>query len=72
EQQITYFNSLDESKQGSLSYDNQIVQQLLQQVNGMEQYFKNPQPILSTETGANPVIKNTPIHRDTQVHDKTQ
>ncbi|MDQ6890910.1 MAG: DUF2723 domain-containing protein, partial [Bacteroidota bacterium] len=36
EQQITYFNSLDENKQGALAYDNQIVQQLLQQVQGME------------------------------------
>jgi hypothetical protein len=72
EQQITYFNSLDENKQGSLAYDNQIVQQLLQQINGMEQYFKNPQPALTNENG-NPVIKNTPVPRnDTPVHDAGQ
>ena len=37
EQQVSYFNSLDENKQGSLAYENQIVQQLLQQLQGMEQ-----------------------------------
>jgi hypothetical protein len=69
EQQITYFNSLDENKQGSLAYDNQIVQQLLQQINGMEQYFKNPQPALTNENG-NPVIKNIPVPKnDTPVRD---
>ncbi|MEO5501313.1 MAG: DUF2723 domain-containing protein [Ginsengibacter sp.] len=78
EQQITYFNSLDENKQGALSYDNQIVQQLLQQVNSMEQYFKNPPSVLSTENGSTivnrPAIPDTPkkIRIDTQVHDKTQ
>ena len=45
EQQITYFNSLDENKQAALAYENQIVQQLLQQLQGMEQYFKNPAAI---------------------------
>ncbi len=72
EQQITYFNSLDESKQGSLAYDNQIVQQLLQQIQGMEQYFNKPAALLSPESGSQ-VIKNLPTpKRDTQVHDKTQ
>ena len=72
EQQITYFNNLDESKQASLAYENQIVQQLLQQVNGMEQYFKNPRPVLSPENG-NPVINNLPPpKKDKQVHDATQ
>ena len=71
EQQINYFNSLDENKQGSLAYDNQIVQQLLQQINGMEQYFKNPQPVLSTENG-NPAIKNVPVpQRDSLFKDTT-
>ncbi len=78
EQQITYFNSLDENKQGSLAYDNQIVQQLLQQVNSMEQYFKNPPSVLSTENGS--TIVNQPavmdslkkLAKDTQVNDKTQ
>jgi hypothetical protein len=65
EQQISYFNSLDENKQAGLAYENQIVQQLLQQLQGMEQYFKSA-PGLSTETG-NPVIKNTPnIKKDSQ------
>ncbi len=72
EQQITYFNSLDESKQGALVYDNQIVQQLLQQIQGMEQYFARPAPVISPENG-NPVINNLPTpKKDTQVHDKTQ
>ncbi len=78
EQQINYFNNLDENKQGALSYDNQIVQQLLQQVNSMEQYFINPPSVLSTENGS--TIVNKPaimdslkkIAKDTQVHDKTQ
>ncbi len=71
EQQVLYFNNLDENKQASLAYDNQIVQQLLQQINGMEQYFINPRPAFSTEK-QNPV-NNIPVPRnDTQVHDKTQ
>ncbi len=41
EQQVTYFNSLDENKQASLAYENQIVNQLLQQLQQMEQYFKS-------------------------------
>lgn len=78
EQQITYFNSLDESKQGALSYDNQIVQQLLQQVNSMEQYFKNPPSVLSTETGTKvinqPVIPDSDKKnkKETPAHDSTQ
>ncbi|MEO6134887.1 MAG: hypothetical protein ABIP35_07020, partial [Ginsengibacter sp.] len=81
EQQITYFNGLDPSKQGSLGYDNQGVQQLLQQINSMEQYFKNMPTIMNNETG-NPVIKNNPatqldsnvtdqMLRDSQVSDKS-
>ncbi len=71
EQQVTYFNSLDENKQQGLAYENQIVQQLLQQLQGMEQYFKSQQS-LNTEL-QNPVIKNLPkLKKDTQVHDKTQ
>lgn len=46
EQQIIYFNSLDPDKQMGLEYDNQIVMQLLQQVNGMDQFFTNPQSLL--------------------------
>jgi hypothetical protein len=59
EQQVTYFNSLDENKQVSLAYENQIVQQLLQQLQGMEQYFKT-NPDLNPETKA-PVINNIPV-----------
>jgi Protein of unknown function (DUF2723) len=72
EQQMTYFNNLDENKQASLAYDNQIVQQLLQQIQGMEQYFNRPPAALNPENG-NPVIKNLPApKKDTQVHDATQ
>jgi len=71
EQQIMYFNSLDEDKQANLAYDNQLVQQTLQQVQAMEQHFTKPEQTISPET-ANPVIKNIPVPRDTQVHDKTQ
>jgi len=71
EQQVTYFNSLDENKQGALAYENQIVQQLLQQLQGMEQYFKNP-AALNPET-VNPVINNiAKPKREKQVNDKTQ
>lgn len=41
EQQNAYFNSLNENKKGALEYDNQIVNQLLQQVNGMGEYFNS-------------------------------
>ncbi len=72
EQQITYFNSLDENKQASLAYDNQIVQQLLQQIQGMEQYFTKPAATLSPENG-NPIINNVPVpKKEKQVHDATQ
>jgi len=71
EQQNVYFNNLDENKQASLSYENQIVQQLLQQINGMEQFFKTPQPAISdTHTR---IINNLPNpKKDTQVRDVTQ
>lgn len=39
QQQVTYFNSLSDRHQQSLEYDNQIVVQLLQQIEGMEQLF---------------------------------
>ena len=42
EQQVMYFNSLDENRQQYLAYDNQIVTQMLQQLQGMEQYFTKP------------------------------
>jgi hypothetical protein len=72
EQQIMYFNSLNDDQQANLAYDNQIVQQLLQQIQAMEQHFTKPDQTISPENG-NPVIKNIPVpKRDTQVHDKTQ
>jgi hypothetical protein len=69
-----YYNSLDENRQQYLAYDNQIVTQMLQQLQGMEQYFSKPalQPI-SPESSSKVINSNkiTP-NRDTQVHDKTQ
>ncbi|MEO6818300.1 MAG: DUF2723 domain-containing protein [Ginsengibacter sp.] len=72
EQQVTYYNNLDENKQISLSNDNQMVVQLLQQIQGMEQVFKNGVPPMMQEQGG--VIKNVPMDslKDTLVHDKTQ
>ncbi len=71
EQQVTYYNSLDENKQASLAYENKIVQQLLQQLQGMEQYFKNPASV-NPET-ENPVINNIPTpKREKPANDKTQ
>ncbi|MEO8412603.1 MAG: DUF2723 domain-containing protein [Ginsengibacter sp.] len=71
EQQVTYFNSLDENKQAALSYENQIVQQLLQQLQGMEQYFKAR--IDTSPEIKNPVINNIPVpKKEKSVNDKTQ
>ncbi|MEO8110379.1 MAG: DUF2723 domain-containing protein, partial [Ginsengibacter sp.] len=70
EQQVTYFNSLDENKQQSLAYENQIVQQLLQQLQQMEQFFKSPM-LLNPEAGK-PIINGAPTTGDTQVHDRPQ
>ena len=71
EQQVSYFNSLDENKQASLAYENQIVQQLLQQLQGMEQYFKAQQSLIPEVK--NPVINNVPIpKKEKPVNDKTQ
>jgi hypothetical protein len=72
EQQVIFYNSLDENKQASLAYENQIVQQLLQQLQQMEQYFKTPEPVMNPEE-KNPVINNLPQpQKDTGVDDKTQ
>jgi hypothetical protein len=72
EQQIMYFNSLNDNQQANLAYENQLVQQTLQQVQGMEQYFTKPQQIISPEN-QKPVINTIPkTKQDTQVHDKTQ
>ena len=73
EQQIMYFNSLNENRQQYLAYDNQIVTQLLQQLQGMEQYFTKPLVDLPLSESANKVITNKPaLRNDTQPHDKTQ
>jgi uncharacterized membrane protein YccC len=73
EQQIMYFNSLDENRQQYLAYDNQIVTQMLQQLQGMEQYFSMPPAQLSSPGSANKTIKNLPIAKpEKQPHDKTQ
>ena len=73
EQQIMYFNSLNENRQQYLAYDNQIVTQLLQQLQGMEQYFTKPLVDLPLPESANKVITNKPaLRNDTQPHDKTQ
>jgi len=59
---------LNDNQQASLAYDNQIVQQLLQQVNGMEQYFTNKPPVFSPESTN--TISNVPSpQKDTQVKD---
>ncbi|MEO6220568.1 MAG: DUF2723 domain-containing protein [Ginsengibacter sp.] len=72
EQQGIYFNSLDENKQGPLAYENQIVQQLLQQLQQLDQYFNNPVPVVKSGE-ENPIINNVPgPQKDTQVHDKIQ
>ncbi|HET7115199.1 MAG TPA: hypothetical protein VFI29_01830, partial [Hanamia sp.] len=72
EQQVMYFNSLDDNRQASLAYENQIVQQLLQQIQGMEQYFTKPQEISPAENG-NPALKNMPLpKKEKAVHDPTQ
>ena len=74
EQQVMYYNSLNEDRQQNLAYDNQIVTQMLQQLQGMEQYFTKPQiqPISPESSGkvinANKITPN----RDTPVLDKTQ
>ena len=68
EQQIVFFNSLDENKQGSLAYDNQVVQQVLQQIQSMEAYFKVNDSLVNPETGR-PVINNPGPIQDSQPRD---
>ncbi|HVZ96573.1 MAG TPA: hypothetical protein VG847_06845, partial [Chitinophagaceae bacterium] len=73
EQQVTYFNSLDEDKQAGLAYENQLVQQLLQQLQGMEAYFKTTNMIDSNGELRKPVINNLPTPKKQKpVTDKTQ
>ena len=71
EQQVAYFNSLDENKQAPLAYENQIVQQLLQQLQGMEQYFRANNAL--NPENRSPVINNVPApKKGTSTLDKTQ
>ncbi|HUZ61491.1 MAG TPA: DUF2723 domain-containing protein [Hanamia sp.] len=72
EQQVIYFNSLDENKQVGLSYENQLVEQLLQRVNGMEQFYTKPQ-LISPGESENPILNNLPhLKKEKEVQDKTQ
>jgi hypothetical protein len=61
EQQLNYYNSLDESKLASLSYESEVVTNLLKQLQQMEQYFKNPQPALINPEAGKPIINNPVI-----------
>lgn len=60
EQQIMYFNSLNDDKQAPLAYENQMVQQLLQGLQGMEQYFTKPQLIAPAENESTIIKNNAP------------
>ena len=71
EQQVTYFNSLDETKQSALAYENQIVQQLLQQLQGMEQYFQ-ANKLVNTENQKSIINKIAAPKKQKAVNDKTQ
>ena len=68
EQEIAYFNALDEDKQQALVDDNKMVIQLLQQLQQMEQYFTTPKPVLNPES-QKPVINNLPKPIDTNKAD---
>lgn len=68
EQEIAYFNALDEDKQGALVNDNQRAMQILQQLQQMEQYFTTPKPVLNPES-QKPVINNLPKPNDTNKAD---
>jgi hypothetical protein len=72
DQQVSYFNSLDEDKQGSLAYENQVVINMLKEIQQLEEYFKTAQPQQLNPEAVNPVINNPPKVKDTQVHDKIQ
>ncbi len=68
EQGMSYFNSLDEDKQGALVNDNQRAMQILQQLQQMQQYFETPQPVLNPEAQT-PIINNMPKPTDTNKAD---
>ncbi len=61
EQQIMYFNSLNDDRQAPLAYENQMVQQLLQGIQGMEQYFTKPQLIAPAENESTIIKNNAPL-----------
>ncbi|MEP6617231.1 MAG: DUF2723 domain-containing protein [Ginsengibacter sp.] len=69
DQQVSFFNSLDEDKQGALAYENQLAVNMLKEIQQLEQYFKTPLALANPEA-VNPVINNSPKVKDTQVHDK--
>jgi hypothetical protein len=68
EQQIAYFNALDESKQGAIAQDNNRVMQLLQQLQQMQKYFTTPQPVLNPEAQKQ-IINTAPKLNDTNKAD---
>ena len=71
EQQVAYFNNLSESNQNALSDENNAVMELLKQVQQMEQYFKNPMPMVpNTEAGKTITNKPPAAIKDTQRRDK--
>ncbi len=70
EQQVTYYNSLDEDKMITLSRESDMVNQLLRQLQSLEQYFKSPISDSINPEQRNPVINNPlPPVQDTQVTD---
>ncbi|MDE3211666.1 MAG: hypothetical protein KGM98_00420, partial [Bacteroidota bacterium] len=71
EQQITYYNSLNDNQQAVLSQENQTVQQLLEQLNAMEAYFKSP--ALENPELKSPIINNPKVNvKQKMPTDKTQ
>jgi len=62
EQQVMYFNSLNDDRQAPLAYENQIVQQMLQGLQGMEQFFAAQHQLLAPpeKESTNTIINNVP------------
>ncbi|MEO6455145.1 MAG: hypothetical protein ABIN97_13780, partial [Ginsengibacter sp.] len=70
EQQINYYNSLDENKLSALSYENDLVNNLLKQLQQLDQYFKNPVAApVNAEKSSTIINKILPVKEDTQVID---
>ena len=64
EQQNRYYQSLSERHKYALSYDNQIVQQILQQLNSLEQFYATPQKQNDSPGMGNeslPPVSNNPV-----------